>query len=123
MDTQNVLVVEDDAALSDLVSGLLTQAGYRPVTIVDHALIGAAVDQWQPRCVILDGEVTSTGESRTWEDAAAIRRAHPTLPVVMFTADGAALAEAGAGRSRRSQAAAFAGIVGKPFIVEEFLAT
>src|SRR5687767_15957729 len=120
---QNVLVVEDDTALSALVGGLLMQAGYNPVTIADHALIGAAVDKWNPRCVILDGEVRSTGASRTWDDAAAIRRAHPTLPVVMFTADGAALAEADAGTSRRSRAASFAGIVSKPFVIEEFLAT
>lgn len=123
MSAQNVLVVEDDAALSELVGGLLSQAGYNPVTIADHALIGAAVDRWQPRCVILDGEIRSTGASRTWDDAAAIRRAHPTLPVVMFTADGAALAEADANTSRRSRAASFAGIVSKPFVVEEFLAT
>lgn len=123
MCAQNVLVVEDDVALSKLVGGLLTQAGYHPVTITDHALIGAAVGRWNPRCVILDGEVRSTGQSRTWEDAASIRRAHPSLPVVMFTADGAALAEAEAGTSRRSRAAGFAGIVSKPFVVEEFLAT
>jgi signal transduction histidine kinase len=123
MYTRNVLVVEDDLALSELVGGLLTEAGYRPVTIADHALIGAAVDRLEPGCVILDGEITSTGESRTWEDAAAIRRAHPELPVLMFTADGAALAEAGAGTSGRSRAAHFAGIVSKPFVIEEFLAT
>jgi signal transduction histidine kinase len=123
VDAHNVLVVEDDAALSLLVSGLLTEAGYNPVTIADHALIGAAVTQWKPRCVILDGEVRSTGASRTWDDAAAIRRAHPDLPVVMFTADGAALAEADANISMRSRAASFAGIVSKPFVVEEFLAT
>jgi len=123
MSAQNVLLVEDDAALSEFVGGLLTHAGYHPVTIADHALIGAAVDRWQPRCVILDGEIRSTGASRTWDDAAAIRRAHPTLPVVMFTADGAALAEADANTSRRSRAASFAGIVSKPFVIEEFLAT
>ncbi|MEP6694906.1 MAG: ATP-binding protein [Chloroflexota bacterium] len=123
MDTPNVLVVEDDVALGAFVGGLLTGAGYRPVNIADHSLIGAAVDEWKPRCVILDGEVALTGESRTWKDAAAIRSAYPNLPVLMFTADGAALAEAGAGRSQRSRAAAFAGIVSKPFIVEEFLAS
>ncbi len=123
MDARTVLVVEDDTAIGLLVAGLLTEAGYRPVTIADHALIDAAVDRWQPRCVILDGEVRSTGESRTWDDAAAIRRAHPALPVLIFTADSAALAEARAGRSGRSLAAGFAGIVSKPFVVEEFLAT
>ena len=122
MGTQNVLVVEDDVALSELVGDLLTEAGYHPVTIADHARIDAAVRRWQPRCVILDGEVRSTGRSRTWADAAAIRRTYPTLPVLMFTGDTAALAEAEAGTSRRSRAAQFAGIVSKPFIVEEFLA-
>ena len=123
MKPENVLVVEDDAALSTLVGDLLSDAGYRPVTIADHAQIGTAVERWQPRCVILDGELNPDGQTRTWSDAAAIRRAHPTLPVLMFTADGAALAEAEAGTSRRSRDARFAGVVSKPFVVEEFLAT
>ena len=122
-DSNNVLVVEDDLALSDLVGGLLDQAGYTPVTIADHALIGAAVDRWQPRLVILDGEVRTTGEARSWDDAVAIRREHPSLPVLMFSADGDLLAEARAGTSERSRAASFDAIVGKPFVVEEFLAT
>ncbi|MEK6225311.1 MAG: ATP-binding protein [Chloroflexota bacterium] len=119
----NVLVVEDDVNLSKLVGGLLDEAGYRPVTIADHAQIGAAVERWQPRLVILDGEVRSSGEGRSWDDAVAIRRAHPDLPVLMFSADNDDLAEARAGTSERSRAASFAGIVGKPFVVEEFLAT
>jgi len=119
----NVLVVEDDPALSTLVAGVLTDAGYRPITISDHAQIGSALDRWHPRCVILDGEVRSTGESRTWDDAISIRDAHPDLPVVIFTADGASLAEARARRSPRSIAAGFAGVISKPFVVEEFLAT
>jgi signal transduction histidine kinase len=121
--SNNVLVVEDDLSLSKLVGELLVDAGYRPVTIADHALIGAAVERWQPRLVILDGEVRSSGEGRSWEDAVAIRRAHPDIPVLMFSADSDDLAEAQAGTSERSRAASFAGIVGKPFVVEEFLAT
>jgi nitrogen-specific signal transduction histidine kinase len=119
----NVLVVEDDLALSKLVGGLLDEAGYRPVTIADHSLIGAAVERWLPRLVILDGEVRTTGEGRSWEDAVSIRRAHPDIPVVMFSANSDDLAEARAGTTERSRAASFAGIVGKPFVVEEFLAT
>jgi signal transduction histidine kinase len=41
----------------------------------------------------------------------------------MFTGDAAALAEARAGTSGRSRAAGFAGVVGKPFVLEEFLTT
>lgn len=123
VEARNVLIVEDDPALSALVARVLTGAGYRPITIADHTLIDSAVARWDPRCVILDGEVRPTGESRTWDDAASIRRTHPGLPVVIFTGDGAALAEARAARSERSVAAGFAGIVSKPFVVEELLAT
>jgi signal transduction histidine kinase len=123
MAAMNVLVVEDDLALSKIVGGLLDAAGYRAVTIADHALIGAAVERWQPRLVILDGEIRATGEGRSWDDAVAIRRAHPDIPVLMFSANSDDLAEARAGTSERSRAASFAGIVGKPFVVEEFLAT
>ena len=120
---ETVLVVEDDLRLSEVVSSVLTLAGYRPITIADHRLIGGSVDRWKPRCVIMDGEVRSTGQSGTWNDAADIRRDHPTLPVVLFSADSAVLAEARAGQSRRSRAAGFAGFLSKPFVVDEFLAT
>lgn len=122
MDGQNVLVVEDDAALSELVREILVDAGYRPLVISDHALIAETVERWHPRCVLLDGELLSTGASRSWRDAAALRRADPALPVVLLTADPLAIAEARLGRSYRSRIAGFAGVIGKPFDVEELLA-
>jgi len=118
-----VLLVEDDVVLSRLMATLLDEAGYRAVTIADHAQIDAAIDRFGPKCVILDGEVGRTGRSRSWDDAARIRRDHPALPVLMFTADADALAEERAGTSARSRDAGFVGAVPKPFVVEEFLAT
>jgi signal transduction histidine kinase len=64
-----------------------------------------------------------TGDSRSWHDAATIRRTHPQLPVVLFTGDVSAVAEARALRSYRSRAAGFAGVVGKPFAIEDLLST
>jgi signal transduction histidine kinase len=119
----SVLLVEDDLLLSKLMATLVEGAGYHSVTIADHDDIGDAIERVDPRCVILDGEVGRTGRSRSWDDAAAIRRDHPALPVLMFTADADALAEERAGTSARSREAGFVGIVPKPFIVEEFLAT
>lgn len=118
-----VLLIEDDPRLGQLVSEVLAAAGYTPVAIADHGQIAAAVDRWQPKCVILDGALLPTGQGRSWGEASAIRQAHPDLPVVMFTGDAAALAEARAGTSGRSRAAGFAGVVGKPFAIDEFLAT
>jgi signal transduction histidine kinase len=119
----SVLLVEDDVVLSKLMATLVDEAGYHSVTIADHDQIRDTIDRFDPKCVILDGEVGRTGRSRSWEDAAAIRREHPALPVLMFTADTDALAEERAGTSPRSRDAGFVGVVPKPFIVEEFLAT
>jgi len=117
-----VLLVEDDPAIALLVLGLLSDAGYRPVTIADHGEIKGAIDRWRPECVLIDGALLPNGQGRSWSDAIAIRRADPDLPVLMFTADRAAMAEARAGTSDRSRAAGFAGVIGKPFVAEEFLA-
>lgn len=118
-----VLLVEDDVLVSKLMATLVEEAGYHSVTIAEHDQIGDAIDRFDPKCVILDGEVGRTGRSRSWDDAAAIRHDHPALPVLMFTADAEALAEERAGTSPRSREAGFVGVVAKPFIVEEFLAT
>lgn len=118
-----VLVVEDDVHVRGLVVTLLDQAGYRPVAIADHELIPGAVERWKPSCVLLDGELDSVGSKRSWADALAIRAKHPTLPVLLFTADETVISEARVGTSERSRAAGFAGVVRKPFVIDEFLAT
>jgi signal transduction histidine kinase len=118
-----VLLVEDDLAISKLMAKVLDDAGYRSLTIANHKEIGVAIDRFSPSCVILDGEIGRDGRLRSWADAAAIRRAHPALPVLMFSADADALAEERAGTSRRSREASFVGIVSKPFMIDELLAT
>jgi signal transduction histidine kinase len=123
MAIQTVLLVEDDATLSEVVGSMLTLAGYRAVVIAEHALIPYAIASSRPRCVIMDGELSASGQNRSWADAAAIRRVYPEIPVLMMTADRAALAEAQARHSTRSRAAGFAGFITKPFGVEAFLAT
>jgi signal transduction histidine kinase len=122
-DDLTVLLVEDEPMLSKAVGQLLDEAGYRHVTIADHNQIADAVQRWHPQCVILDSEPRVDGRGRSWEDAAAIRIAHPELPVLMFTADTDSMAEARAGTSARSKVAGFAGVMDKPFLVTEFLAT
>jgi DNA-binding response OmpR family regulator len=59
-----VLLVEDDVVLSELVTTLVEGAGYQAVTIADHDQIGEAIDRFDPKCVILDGEIGRTGLSR-----------------------------------------------------------
>jgi signal transduction histidine kinase len=118
-----ILLVEDEPTLSTLVGKLLDEAGYEHASISDHHHITDAIARWQPRCIILDSDPGSAGHARSWADAAAIRRAYPELPVLMFTADPASMAEARAGTTERSKAAGYAGVIDKPFLVVEFLAT
>jgi signal transduction histidine kinase len=118
-----VLLVEDEPTVSKIVGKLLDEAGYEHVSISDHSQITAAILHWKPRCIILDSEPGSAGHERSWADAAAIRRAHPDLPVLMFTADPSSVAEARAGETERSKAAGYAGVIDKPLLVVEFLAT
>ena len=118
-----VLLVEDEPLLKKLVGGLLEEAGYEHVTIANHNQIAAAIERYHPRCVILDSEPPVKGRGRSWADAAAIRHAHPELPVLMFTADPDSMAEARAKTTRRSRAADYSGVIDKPFLVLEFLAT
>ncbi len=118
-----VLLVEDEPSVSHLVGKLLDAEGYQHESIADHGEIAAAIARREPRCVILDSEPGSPGHERSWADAAAIRRAHPALPVLMFTADPAAMAEAREGTTDRSRAAGYSGVIDKPFLVVEFLAT
>lgn len=118
-----VLLVEDEPTLTTLVGTLLDESGYAHVSISDHRKIAGAIERWKPQCIILDSDPGSKGHERSWADAAAIRRAHPELPVLMFTADPASMAEARAGNTARSRAAGYAGVIDKPFLVVQFLAT
>jgi DNA-binding NtrC family response regulator len=118
-----VLLFEDEPSVSKIVGQLLDEDGYEHVSIADHKQITEAILRWKPQCIILDSDPGSAGHERSWADAAAIRRAHPDLPVLMFTADPAATAEAKAATSARSKAAHYAGVIDKPFLVLEFLAT
>ena len=117
-----VLLVEDEPFVTKVVGLLLDEAGYEHESIADHKQIAAAIARRTPRCVILDSEPGYAGDERSWADAATIRRAHPDVPVLMFTADPASLAEARAGKTERSKAAGYAGVIDKPFLVVEFLA-
>jgi DNA-binding response OmpR family regulator len=48
MAIQTVLLVEDDATLSEVVGSMLTLAGYRAVVIAEHALIPYAIASSRP---------------------------------------------------------------------------
>ena len=115
------LIVEDDPAIAALVKQLLEGAGWAVLVVspMSPELLHTAVDRLEPACVLLDG--AGRGEyGQSWLDAAWLHERARPVPVLMFSADGAAVGEVREGISARSRAAGFAGIIEKPFDLDAF---
>ncbi len=54
MDGQRVLVVEDDPALRDVLSTLLSDEGYAARTAIDGVAALALLQTWRPGLILLD---------------------------------------------------------------------
>ena len=118
-----VLVVEDDAAIAALVKEILEEEGWA-VTLLSPAapaVLQATVVRLAPDCILLDG-AGRAGYGQSWLDAAWLHQWARTIPVIMFSVDAHATHEARVGASTRSRVAAFAGVVEKPFEVDELVA-
>jgi CheY-like chemotaxis protein len=121
---RTVLVVDDDAVLAALVQTALSDEGYTVavLTTLTSAAIRTAVGRLEPDCLLLDSRgPTDYGDS--WRDAAWAHARARAVPVVMFTASLAIQQEAQVGASARSRAAGLFAVLGKPFDLDELLAT
>jgi CheY-like chemotaxis protein len=121
-DPIRVLLVDNDADITELVSAILSDEGYQVTAQhdADHAAIAAAVGQLEPDCILLDGaEGPAFGNS--WSEAAYLSNRVRSVPSVMFTAHAYAVAEARERATERARAADFAAIVPKPFTLDELL--
>jgi two-component system phosphate regulon response regulator OmpR len=80
-----VLMVDDDAELSDMVSELLAREGWAVHAVLTAGDGERALAQWQPEAVLLDvmlPDANGFDVCRRW------RGAHPGLGIVMLTARG-----------------------------------
>jgi len=118
-----VLIVDDDRDICDLVHAILTDEGFSVSTLHQQNpdAIRVAINQLEPDCVLLDG-ATPGNYGSSWDDSAWIAGRDRSIPVVMFTAHRAALEEAQANQTRRSQDAHFSAILPKPFDLDRLLA-
>jgi DNA-binding NtrC family response regulator len=119
---KKVLVIDDDRDIGEIVHAILTDAGFRVSVLaqVQSDAIRVAVGQQEPDCVVLDGEGL-VGYGTSWVDAEWMHVRGRRVPVIMFTVDVRAVQEAREATSRRSEAAAFAAILSKPFDVDELV--
>ena len=120
----SVLCVDDDRDVAEVVTAILEDEGYAVSSLhdfTDDALL-RTVGRLEPDAILLDS-APNGGYNDSWELAASIRQRSRTVPVVMFTAHARDVAEAADGLSDRTQEAGFAGILSKPFGLDELVET
>jgi len=87
--TATILVVDDDVSVTASLTLLLKQSGFRAVTAADPA---AAIEALRREAIDLVVQDMNFSRSTTGEEGLAllreIRRAQPTLPVILITAWG-----------------------------------
>ena len=120
---KDVLIVDNDRDVADMVRAALQDEGYRVSIVGDLAAdaIAGAVGSLEPDAVLLDGQDHNAAYGSSWVEAAKLADRPRPVPVIMFTAHSADLAEARAGTSARATAARFAAILSKPFDLDELL--
>jgi len=80
-----ILIVDDDAELSEMVAELLAREGWAVQSVLNAAEGDKALAQWQPELVLLDvmlPDANGFDLCRRW------RAQHPGLGIVMLTARG-----------------------------------
>jgi len=117
-----VLIVDDDRDICDLVHAILTDDGFA-VSLLHHQdpdAIRVSVNQLEPDCILLDG-ASSADYGLSWDDAAWLANRERPVPVIMFTAHRAAMEEAEAHLTERSQEAHFTAVLSKPFDLDQLV--
>jgi FixJ family two-component response regulator len=118
-----VLLVDDDADITDVVLAILTDEGYLVEVLVDtsHQSVMAAVGMQEPDCILLDGSKGPEYGS-SWAEAAYLGARDRPIPTIMFSAHAADVREANREESDRARAADFAAVLAKPFSLDALLA-
>ena len=122
---RSVLIIDHDRDVSEIVRAVLQDEGYDVAVLSDMSpdAIAAAIGIHEPDAVLLDGDSDVLGYGNSWAEAAQLSRRARRVPVIMFTAHAPDIAEARLAETDRSRDAAFAGIISKPFDLDELLET
>ena len=122
---RSVLIIDNDRDVSEIVRAVLQDEGYDVAVLADLSpdAIAAAIGMHEPDAVLLDGDSDFLGYGNSWAEAAQLSRRDRRVPVIMFTAHAPDIAEARLAETDRSKDAAFAGIISKPFDLDELLET
>lgn len=120
----SVLCVDDNRDVVEVVAAILEDEGYAVSALydfTDDALL-RTIGRLEPDAILLDSAANG-GYDESWGLAASIRQRSRPVPVVMFTGHSRDVAEAEEGSSDRTDQAGFAGILQKPFTLDDLVET
>jgi CheY-like chemotaxis protein len=120
---RTVLLIDNDRDVAEIVRAVLTDEGYEVAVMSDLApdAVAAAVGRLEPDAVLLDGESSRARYGTSWDEAINLAQRERAVPVIMFSADAEAVKEATEGTSDRTVAAKLAGVIRKPFELDDLL--
>lgn len=115
----SILIVDNDPDIINVITMTLAEENFEVHTLSDvhEAALLRAVDEIEPDCVLLDSS-SHDGYGSSWDLAAMLARRPRPVPVIMFTAHRKDTDEANENTSTRSKAARFAGVLAKPFAID-----
>jgi len=112
-----VLLIEDDASIRELVCSVLDDDGVRVVTATNHGEALTALTTARVGLILTD-TVGGSWEAHSdhWADLDKLRRVAGSTPTIIFTAHPPRAFDG-------YEEHGFAGLISKPFDIDEFLAT
>lgn len=117
---KTVVVIDDDRDIAEVVQTILLDEGFKVSCLYfpDASDVRAAIDQIEPDCVLLDGGDLRHAEV-TWQTAAWLATRPRPIPAVLLTGDPPTRDEAVFDLSERAKAARVAGVIPKPFDIDQ----
>lgn len=119
---KSVVIVDDDRDIADVVETILLDEGFRVSCLYEPTKndVKAAIERLEPDCVLLDGgDPAAYGPS--WDIAAWLSSRPRPIPAVMLTGHMADREEAMLNESDRAKVAQLAGVIGKPFDIDQLV--
>ena len=110
----HILVIDDEPAILDLTAQALRDDGYRAVTLAGHAEAVRHLAAFRFDLILADS--AGAGVADPWAALEAVRAAAGDTPVLIFSAHDPALFADFAARG-------FAGVIAKPFDLDQLAET
>jgi CheY-like chemotaxis protein len=119
---KTVVVIDDDRDIAEVVQTVLLDEGFKVSCLYDpnRSDLKAAIDRMEPDCVLLDGG-NPAAYGPSWDIASWLASRPRPIPAVMLTAHSADREEAMLGDSARARQARIAGVIPKPFDIDQLV--